>query len=113
MKAVVQNAYGSPKVLNLKEVDMPSVKENEVLIRVGAAAVNAGDAFMMKGSPWIARFFVGTHEYLDVLGELIESGKIAPVIDRTYKLSETPEAIGYVGEGHASGKVVISMEHDR
>ena len=44
---------------------------------------------------------------LVVLKELVESGKVMPVIDRTYPLSETPEAIGYVGEGHSQAKVVI------
>src|SRR5919112_940827 len=49
------------------------------------------------------------HEDLIVLGELIESGKITPVIDRTYPLAEVPEAIRYLEEGHARGKVVISL----
>jgi len=47
---------------------------------------------------------------LVVLKELIEAGKIRPVIDRTYALSETPQAIGYVGQGHARGKVVITVK---
>jgi len=42
--------------------------------------------------------------------ELLESGKIRPVIDRRYPLSEVPEALRYLGEGHAQGKVVISTE---
>ncbi|HYJ13207.1 MAG TPA: NAD(P)-dependent alcohol dehydrogenase [Thermomicrobiales bacterium] len=41
--------------------------------------------------------------------ELLESGKITPVIDRTYPLSEIPEAIRYLEEGHAKGKVVITV----
>jgi NADPH:quinone reductase-like Zn-dependent oxidoreductase len=49
-------------------------------------------------------------EDLVVLKELIEAGKITPVMDRTYPLSETPQAIGHVGEGHAQGKVAITME---
>jgi NADPH:quinone reductase-like Zn-dependent oxidoreductase len=49
------------------------------------------------------------HEDLIVLGELIESGKITPVIDRTYPLAEVPEAMRYLQEGHARGKVVISV----
>jgi NADPH:quinone reductase-like Zn-dependent oxidoreductase len=44
-----------------------------------------------------------------VLKELIEAGKVTPVIDRTYPLSQTGEAIGHVGEGHARGTVVINM----
>jgi NADPH:quinone reductase-like Zn-dependent oxidoreductase len=49
------------------------------------------------------------HEDMLVLGELIESGKITPVIDRTYSLAEVPEAIRYLEEGHARGKVVITV----
>jgi NADPH:quinone reductase-like Zn-dependent oxidoreductase len=44
---------------------------------------------------------------LATLRELIEAGKITPVIDRTYSLSETPAAIRYLEEGHTRGKVVI------
>jgi len=43
------------------------------------------------------------------LRELIEAGKIAPVIDRRYKLSEVPEALRYLEEGHAQGKIVITV----
>jgi len=46
---------------------------------------------------------------LDFLKELLESGKIVPVIDRKYSLSETPEAIRYVEGGHARGKVIINV----
>ena len=49
------------------------------------------------------------HEDMIVLKELIESEKITPVIDRTYRLSEVPEAIRYLEEGHARGKVVITV----
>jgi NADPH:quinone reductase-like Zn-dependent oxidoreductase len=52
---------------------------------------------------------VPNQEDLVFLKELIESGKMTPVIDRTYRLSETPEALGYLGEGHARGKVVITL----
>jgi NADPH:quinone reductase-like Zn-dependent oxidoreductase len=46
-------------------------------------------------------------ENLVALKELMESGRVTPVIDRTYPLGETPEAIRYVEQGHARGKVVI------
>ena len=59
MKAIVLNEYGSPDVIELKEVDKPVIKENEVLVRVEAASINAGDLFSMRGSPWLARFSVG------------------------------------------------------
>ncbi|RLC76236.1 MAG: NAD(P)-dependent alcohol dehydrogenase [Chloroflexi bacterium] len=44
--------------------------------------------------------------------ELLETGKVKPVIDRRYMLSETAEALRYIGEGHAKGKVVITVEHN-
>jgi NADPH:quinone reductase-like Zn-dependent oxidoreductase len=59
MKAIVQTAYGGPDVLELREVPVPEVKDNEVLVRVRAAALNAGDVFGMRGSPWAIRFSVG------------------------------------------------------
>jgi NADPH:quinone reductase-like Zn-dependent oxidoreductase len=49
------------------------------------------------------------HEDMLVLKELIEAGKVTPIIDRTYPLAEVPEAIRYLEEGHARGKVVISV----
>jgi len=48
-------------------------------------------------------------ERLAALTDLIEAGKVTPIIDRTYPLSEVPEAIRYVGEGHAQGKIVITV----
>ena len=48
-------------------------------------------------------------EDLVVLKELIEAGKVTPVIDRTYSLSEVPEAIRYLEAGHARGKIVIGV----
>lgn len=49
---------------------------------------------------------------LDSLKELFEAGKVKPVIDRRYPLSKVPEAFRYFGEGHAKGKVVITLEHN-
>jgi NADPH:quinone reductase-like Zn-dependent oxidoreductase len=48
---------------------------------------------------------------LNLLKDLLEAGKVAPVIDRRYQLSGVAEAIRYLEEGHARGKVVITMEH--
>ena len=49
-------------------------------------------------------------EDLAIMGELMTTGKVKPVIDKRYRLSEAPEAIRYLEEGHARGKVVITLE---
>jgi len=51
-------------------------------------------------------------EDLQFLEKLIEDGKLTPVIDRRYAVSEAPEAIRYLAEGHARGKSVISLEEN-
>jgi NADPH:quinone reductase-like Zn-dependent oxidoreductase len=47
---------------------------------------------------------------LTLLGELTQEGKLKPVIDRTYKLEEVPQALAYLEQGHARGKVIITMD---
>jgi len=53
-----------------------------------------------------------TPEDLVVMSDLMQSGKVKPVIDRTYKLSEVPQALEYLEKGHARGKVVIEVVED-
>jgi NADPH:quinone reductase-like Zn-dependent oxidoreductase len=48
-------------------------------------------------------------EDLVTLTEMVEAGTLAPVIDRTYPLVEAPDAIRYLAEGHAAGKIVITV----
>lgn len=59
MKAVVCTKYGSPEVLQVQEVEKPSPKDNEVLIRINATTVTAADSMMRRADPFISRFFLG------------------------------------------------------
>ena len=59
MKAVVYDNYGSPDVLELREIEKPTPKEDEVLVRVHAASVNAMDYRFLTGTPYLARIMAG------------------------------------------------------
>ena len=66
-------------------------------------------------SPFVSQEFVKFYadlnkDDLTFIGNLMQAGKVTPVIDRTYKLSEVPEAIRYLEQGHARGKIVITVE---
>jgi NADPH:quinone reductase-like Zn-dependent oxidoreductase len=59
MKAIVYTKYGPPDVLESKEVEKPTPKEDEVLVKVHAASVNAADLHFLRGKPFFLRLMVG------------------------------------------------------
>ena len=59
MKAIRFDRYGPPEVLQLRDVDMPVVGGNDVLVRVRAASVNPLDWHFMRGSPYLVRMVAG------------------------------------------------------
>src|SRR5438034_426930 len=93
-----------------------------VLAGVGGAGIhpeswgrigrNFWNAFLSNFNKQKFVFYIAklTKDDLNVLRDLMQSGKVAPVIDRTYKLGETQAAVRYLEEGHARGKVVITTE---
>ena len=71
-------------------------------------AMILGSFISMTGSKRLVNLAaMPNQEDLVFMKELIEAGKVVPVIDRRYPLSEVPEALRYYGEGHSRGKVVI------
>ena len=76
-------------------------------------AVFLGPLISVTGSKKI-RVMLGNPNPKDLLFlmELVEARKIVPVIDRSYPLREVPEALRYYGEGHAQGKLVVTVEHN-
>jgi NADPH:quinone reductase-like Zn-dependent oxidoreductase len=56
-------------------------------------------------------FFISKENVADLvtLTEMIEGGKVKPVVEKTYPLDETPDALTYLGSGHVQGKLVITV----
>jgi NADPH:quinone reductase-like Zn-dependent oxidoreductase len=94
-----------------------------VLAGVGGAGAKGGEAlgriagiFTARGlSAFVDQKFAQyitkvSKQDLVMLADLIQAGKLTPVIDRRYRLSEAPEALRYLDEGHARGKIVINVE---
>src|SRR5215470_10314574 len=76
MKAAVYRRYGPPDVVKIEDIERPSPKENEVLLKVRAASVNPLDAGLMKGKPLSFRLLFGlrkprfTRPGVDVAGQV-------------------------------------------
>jgi NADPH:quinone reductase-like Zn-dependent oxidoreductase len=94
-----------------------ALKPNGSCFMVGGSLATMFQALLL--GPWVRRATgknVGllavrrNRKDLLFMTGLCEAGKIVPVIDRQYPLSEVPEALRYLGEGHAKGKIVITME---
>ena len=74
-------------------------------------AMFLGPWISWTGSKKMGILFHRPNKEMAFMKELFEAGKVVPVIDRSYPLSEVAEALRYFGEGNAQGKVVITMEH--
>lgn len=79
MRAVVQNAYGPSSVLAVAEIEPPVTGENDVLVRVHAASLHAGDHLIMRGAPYIARFSAGWPRPRDYVVGLSAAGVVEAV----------------------------------
>ncbi len=59
MKAMIYTEYGSPDVLRAKEIEKPTPKDNQVLIKVQATSINAAEYMIVQGKPFLTRLMVG------------------------------------------------------
>ena len=117
---LLQDGYGAAQgvALLLRELGQLDGQPGIAAVTVGVADMGrwlglGSQAKALSHAPFVRqrkRVFVVRHNHDDlaVLKELVEAGKVAPVIDRRYTLSEVPDALRHQGEGHAHGKLVVS-----
>lgn len=103
MKAIVNTQYGSPDVLRMLEVAKPTPKENEVLIRIHAAAVNAADWHLLKADPFLVRLQFGLFKpKLTILGADI-AGRVEAVGQNVTKFKVGDEVFGDISSSGWGG----------
>ena len=94
MKAVLFYNYGTPEVLQVENISKPSPKENELLVRIYATAVNSGDVRLRKADPFAVRFMLGlTKPKVNILGGVF-SGVVESVGKNVSKFKPGDEIFG-------------------
>jgi NADPH:quinone reductase-like Zn-dependent oxidoreductase len=94
VKAIVRDSYGSPNVLELKDIDKPEPADDEVLLRVHAASVNPADWHILRGAPYIARMQFGLRKPKDRVLGCDVAGHIEAVGNNVTSLQPGDEVFG-------------------
>ena len=97
MKAAVRSKYGLPGDLNIKELDIPTPKDNEVLIRVYATTVNRTDCHVLSGRPFFMRLFTGLFKPRNAIIGSDFVGQIEAVGSRVKSFKAGDKIMGFGG----------------
>lgn len=112
MKAVIYTQYGSPDVLELKEVNKPEPKENEVLIKIHATSINASDNEFLRGTPFYVRMWGLFKPKINILGSDI-AGTIEEVGKNVTQFTPCDEVFGDIFETWGGfAEYVCASEND-
>jgi len=113
MKALVYNKYGSPDVLQLKEVDKPSPKSNEVLIRVYATTVNRTDCATVRAKPFFMRLVTGLFTPNKKTPGTDFAGKVKSIGEDVTSFSVGDKVFGFDDLGLCSQAQYLTLAEDK
>ena len=110
MKAIVQDMYGSPDVLELREIDKPEIGDRDLLVRVHAAAVDRGVWHLMTGLPYLVRLVSGLRAPKARVPGMDVAGRVEAVGKDVTRFQPGDEVFG---TGHGSFAEYASAREDR
>ncbi len=111
MRAIVQETYGVPDVLHLREVDVPTPGESQVLVRVKAAALNVYDWHMTTGTPYMVRAVAGLTKPKHPIPGADLAGVVAAVGPNVSEFGVGDEVFGEVGAGAFAEYAAVNVKH--
>lgn len=112
MKAVIHPKYGPPEVLQLKEVQKPVCKDNEVLIKVYAATVNRTDCAMLRAKPFIMRFYTGLFKPKSAVLGTDFAGEIVSLGSKVTSFKIGDKVFGFADMGLGSHAEYMTIRED-
>ncbi|MBW2173487.1 MAG: NAD(P)-dependent alcohol dehydrogenase [Deltaproteobacteria bacterium] len=113
MKTVVYTKYGPPEVLQLKEVEKPAPKDNEVLVEIHATTVNRTDCALLRGKPFIARFATGVLKPKRQTPGTEFAGEIEAVGKNIASFKVGDRVFGFDDSGSASHAEYMTISGDK
>ena len=113
MKAVVYTKYGPPDVLQLKEVEKPTPKDNELLVKVHATTVNRTDCATIRAKPFFARLFTGMFKPKKQIPGTEFAGKIEETGKDVKSLKVGDKIFGFNGLGSGSHAQYMTISEDK
>lgn len=111
MKAIVCTKYGPPEVLHLKEVEKPTPRDNEVLVRIEATVTAPSDCAFRKGDPFISRLFTGFAKPKKIPGDVL-AGIIEAVGKDVKSFKEGDRIYGSSGTNFGTNAEYITLAED-
>ncbi|MFC2010737.1 NAD(P)-dependent alcohol dehydrogenase [Chloroflexota bacterium] len=113
MKAIVCTKYGPPDVLQLKEVEEPVPKDNEVLIKIHATTVNRTDCHMLRATPFISRFVTGIFKPNKLILGTEFAGKIEAVGKNVTSYKVSDNVFGFADNSYGAHAQYMTILEDK